>query len=184
MSASLATHDGSSPLLRVTNDDLACPETEAGDRNSMTTDHTDPAGLFSLKDPQHSKPPQDDLVPSQMQAGEPDLDAHGLPVQNQPAKGRTVPEAISWLIAIALLIFGAVGAGIAITYGVSHHKLASHLVGLGNAASWLAGILTFVVPIWAWTAEKNKHKKAIVSIILVGGFLGVTGIVILTGPPN
>jgi hypothetical protein len=146
-------------LLRVASDDLARPEDEAGDRNSMTTDHTDQADLSSLKDPQLSKPPQDDLVPSQMQAGEPELDAHGLPAQNQPAKGHTVPGAIFWLIAIALLILGAVGAGIAITYGVSHHKLASDLVGLGNAASWLAGILTFVVPIWAWTVEENKHKR-------------------------
>jgi hypothetical protein len=172
-------------LLRVASDDLARSETDAGNRNSMTAYLTDQADLSSLKDPRYSKPPQDDLVPSQMQACEPELDAHGLPVQNQPAKGPAIPMAISWLIAIACPILGAVSAGIAITYQVSHHKLAGHLSGLCIAAGLTAGILVFfLLPLWWGKVEKSRYKAVIGGIVIVGGFLGVIGLFTLTGPGN
>ena len=133
---------------------------------------------------QGGEQPQD-AVPGLPQDGEAELDADGLPVQGQPAKGRTIPGAISWLITIACPILGAVSAGIAITYQVSHHKLAGHLTGLSIAAGFLVGILVFfLLPLWWGKMEKNKHERAILIIVIVGGLLSVIGLFTLTGPGN
>lgn len=122
----------------------------------------------------------------QPQDREPELDAYGLPVQCKPAKSRTILGAIAWLIAIACLILGAVGAELGITYFVSHHKLAGHLVGLGNAVGILAGVLGFffVGPILWAKAGGNNPLRAIVSLSIVGGTLGMIGSVMLMGLPN
>ena len=126
-----------------------------------------------------------DAVPGLPQDGETELDADGLPAQDQPAKGHTIPGAISWLITIACPILGAVSAGIAITYQVSHHKLAGHLTGLSTAAGMLVAILVFfLLPLWWGKMEKNKHEKAILIIVIVGGLLAVIGLGTLTGWGN
>ena len=133
---------------------------------------------------QGGEQPQD-AVPGLPQDGEAELDADGLPVQDQPAKGRTIPGAVSWLITIACPILGAVSLGIAITYQVSHHKLAGHLTGLSIAAGMLAGILVFfLMPLWWGRMEKNKHQGVIAIIVVVGALLGVIGTFTITGPVN
>jgi len=134
----------------------------------MTTDDTgqsDPYGLpvsWDGAQPQESKP---------------ELDANGLPVQDQPAKDPTVPLAISLLLTIASPTLGAASAGIAITYQVSHHKLAGHLTGLSAAAGLLVGVLvTFLLPLWWGKMEKYKHEQAIQGIVIVGALLGLIGL--------
>ena len=126
-----------------------------------------------------------DAVPGLPQDSKAELDVDGLPVQDQPAKGPAIPVAISWLIAIACPILGAVSVGIAITYQVSHHKLAGHLSGLCIAAGMTAGILVFfLLPLWWGKVEKSKYKAVIGGIVVVGGILGVIGLFTLTGPGN
>lgn len=151
----------------------------------MTTDDTgqsDPYGLPASGD--------DEQLPGELlgqpQDREPEPDAYGLPVQRQPAKSRTILGAISWSIATACLILGAVSAELGITYFASHHKLAGHLIGLGNAVGILAGVLGFffVGPILWAKAGENNPVRAIVSISIVGGTLGLIGFTMLTGLPN
>jgi hypothetical protein len=120
----------------------------------------------------------------QPQDREPELDANRLPARAQPARGRMSTRAISRLIGIACPVLGAVSVAIAITYVVSHHKLAGHLVGLAKAASWPAwiGVFPFLGLSARWI-EGNKHKEAIISIVVVGGMLGLIGLWMLTGGP-
>lgn len=120
----------------------------------------------------------------QPQDSEPELDAYGLPVQYQPAKGRTVPETISWLLRIACPILGALSAGIAITAHYQHHKLAGHLTVLGAVSGALAMFLAgFGVPWWGKMGKKETGE-AIVTIVMVGGLLGMIGLFTLTGVPS
>jgi hypothetical protein len=140
----------------------------------MTTDDTgqsDPAGLPVTGDGEQLP---GELL-GQPQDREPELDAYGLPVQYQPAKNRD-NGAMSKRFAIACLILGAVSAGLAITYLVSHHKLAGQFAGVGGIAGLLAAFLAFFPGVNFW-------KKNIPGLtIIVGGILGLIGMTIFWWP--
>jgi hypothetical protein len=149
----------------------------------MTTDDTgqsDPYGLPVSWDGEQLL----GELPGQPQDSKPELDANGLPIQDQPAKDPTISLATS---SIACLILGAVSAWIAITYQVSHHKLAGNLTGpLGGAA----GILAFISACAVWVflrnmerkMEKIKYRGAIAGILTVGWLLGAIGYWVLYPP--
>jgi hypothetical protein len=96
----------------------------------MTNDDTDLGEPSGLDDPQYGELAQDGLLPGQVQAGEPELDADGVPAQTRPARDR------DRLLQIAGLICGIISAGLAITD--YNHKLAGWLVALGFLAGGLA----------------------------------------------
>ncbi len=99
---------------------------------------------------------------------------------DRPGGTDPILGAIAWLITIVCPILGAVSAGIAITYQVSHHKLAGHLVGLGTVAGGLVCLLTgFGGPWWFRKGEKNKYDGAIAIIAVAGGLLGLIGLSML-----
>jgi hypothetical protein len=97
-----------------------------------------PAGTVPDSDPQDGVLPQDDAVPGQVQAGEPELNDYGVPVQDRSAKGRIYVQEI------ACLICGAACFGLALTdYNGDNSK--GHLSGYQTALAFLPGILAFVL---------------------------------------
>jgi hypothetical protein len=143
----------------------------------MATDDFDPADLSSLKDPPYTELPQDDLVTSQMQAGEPELDDHGVPVQDRSAKGRI------WLQETACLICGAACFGLAlIDYNGDNSR--GHLAGYQAVLAFLPGILAFVL-IGFLDQEKNKKHiggvgKTVMWTGLLVTILGICGLLVFT----
>ena len=144
----------------------------------MTTDDTEPGDLSNLKDPRYGELSQDHLVPSQMRAGDPELDNYGVPVQDRSARGR------AYLQEIACLICGTACFGLALTdyNGDAKHRLTSYQTAL----ALLPGILAFVLSLFALRGEKEKQLGAVGKGMVVTGMLlaliGVIGLITITWP--
>lgn len=132
---------------------------------AMTTDGTDPGELSSLGDPRHDELPQDDLIPGQVQAGEPELGADGVPALDRPVRDRR------WLRWVACLICGIIPAALVIPD--FNDKLAGYQLVLGFAAGGLAIYLSGFLATPGWSKFEGVGKV----ITWVGGWLGIMGMV-------
>jgi DivIVA domain-containing protein len=114
-----------------------------------------------------------DLDTGKAQDGEPELDAYGLPVQDQPATSRT------YLIATACLAGGLVSVGLAATEiaEYAHHNRVGKLAILGMIIVALAGPAALVVnddqpPGWAHRINTVAAWLAAIGVFTLLTFYG------------
>jgi hypothetical protein len=144
------------------------------DGDGMTIADTHAGGPSSLKDSRHGELPQ---------SGEPELDAHGVPVQDRPANGRISLGVTACLIATVVSIALPI---VALKYHSVHSVprwLALLAVGAGFLASGLAATIL-------GRAEKKKQQLGVArrSIFVAGGIVGLLALTImltvLGAPPD
>ena len=107
----------------------------------MTEDDTGWGNPPNPEVAQHGEQPQDGLA-GQPPIGEFELDADGLPIQNQPTTSRTYLQ-----IATACLAGGLASVGLAVTEIVeyAHHNRVGSLAILGMIIGALTGLTVLVV---------------------------------------
>ena len=144
------------------------------DGDGMTTADTHAGEPSSLEDSRHGELPQ---------SGEPELDAHGVPVQDRPASGRISLGVTACLIATVISTALPIVA-------LKYHSvrsvprwLALLAVGAGFLASGLAATIL-------GRAEKKKQQLGVAnrSILVAGGIVGLLALTImltvLGAPPD
>lgn len=116
--------------------------------------------------------------PGQVQAAEPELDDHGMPVQDRSAKSRI------YLYAFACLICGAACFGLALTdyNGDAKHRL----TGYRTALAFLPGILAFVLAGFLEQKKNEKQLRVVGKGMMRAGFWlavsGMVGLLVFTWP--